>query len=48
MGKAKKSKRWGGKWTRVEKRGKGCPGPMRGSPVGNFLYDECFELPSVL
>jgi len=48
MGIVKKSKRWGGEWIRAEKRGKGCPGPMRGSPVGNFLHDKCFELPSVL
>jgi len=31
MGKVKKSKSWGGEWTRVGIRGKGCPGPKLGA-----------------
>ena len=30
MGKVKKSKRWGGEWTRVGKRGEGVPRPNAG------------------
>ena len=29
MGKVKKSKRWGGQWSREGKKGKGWPGPTR-------------------
>jgi len=36
MGNVKKSKRWGGEWTRVGKRGKWCPGPTRSDFQNSF------------
>jgi len=41
MGKVKKSKRWGGEWTRVGKRGKGVPRPN----VGLFTYIKIYIAP---
>jgi len=46
MGKVKKSKRWGGEWTRAGKRGKGAPAPRAATLSGSDIsWTTCNSAP---